>query len=92
MRFHSVALTIGHRFITHMLPGLEHPVPGKTTVYDGSKTIDLDTEPLNGGVLVKVLVASIEPFLRRGMIKTGASHIVRTMPSRPFQFTDVTVL
>ena len=36
-------------------------MPGKTTVYDDSQTIDLDTVPLNGGFLVKTLVLSIDP-------------------------------
>ncbi|KAI0692468.1 NAD(P)-binding protein [Cerioporus squamosus] len=41
--------------------------PGKTLVYDESQTIDLDNEPLNGGILVKILVLSIDPYLRRKM-------------------------
>ncbi len=36
-------------------------VPGKTTVYDESQTIDLDTVPLDGGFLLKVLVLSVDP-------------------------------
>ncbi|RPD54820.1 NAD(P)-binding protein [Lentinus tigrinus ALCF2SS1-7] len=44
-----------------------YPVPGKTLVYDESQTIDLDNEPLHGGILVKVLVLSIDPYLRRRM-------------------------
>ncbi|KAI9065187.1 NAD-P-binding protein [Trametes sanguinea] len=43
------------------------PEPGKTTVYDDSETIDPDTVPLNGGFLVKVLVLSIDPYLRGKM-------------------------
>jgi len=42
-------------------------VPGKTTVYDASQSIDLDTVPLDGGVLVKTLVLSIDPYLRGRM-------------------------
>lgn len=42
-------------------------MPGKTTVYDESQTIDLDSVPLNGGVLVKTLVLSIDPYLRGRM-------------------------
>ncbi|RDX46264.1 NAD(P)-binding protein [Lentinus brumalis] len=45
-----------------------YPVPGKTLVYDESQTIDLENEPLNGGILVKVLVLSIDPYLRRKML------------------------
>jgi len=44
-----------------------YPVPGRTTVYDVSQTIDLDTVPLNGSVLIKVLVVSIDPYLRGRM-------------------------
>ncbi|KAJ4474964.1 hypothetical protein J3R30DRAFT_3505583 [Lentinula aciculospora] len=40
------------------------PEPGKTTVYDTSKTIDLESVPLNGGVLVKTLVLSADPYMR----------------------------
>ncbi|OSD00543.1 NAD-P-binding protein [Trametes coccinea BRFM310] len=43
------------------------PEPGKTTVYDDSETIDPDTVPLNGGFLVKVLVLSVDPYLRGKM-------------------------
>ncbi|TFK22688.1 alcohol dehydrogenase [Coprinopsis marcescibilis] len=45
-----------------------YPEPGKTTVYDESTTIDLDAVPLNGGVLVKTLFLSVDPFLR-GMMR-----------------------
>lgn len=41
-----------------------YPVPGKTTVYDDSQTIDLDTVQLNGGILVKALSFSIDPYMR----------------------------
>ena len=44
-----------------------YPVPGKTTVYDESQTIDLDNEPLHGGILIKILVLSIDPYLRHKM-------------------------
>jgi len=40
------------------------PIPGEHTVYDTSQTIDLDTVPLKGGVLVKLLYLSIDPYLR----------------------------
>ncbi|KAK6984020.1 NAD(P)-binding protein [Favolaschia claudopus] len=44
-----------------------YPVPGETTVYDTSETIDLETDPLNGGFIVKVLVLSIDPYFRGRM-------------------------
>ncbi|KIK56447.1 hypothetical protein GYMLUDRAFT_47209 [Collybiopsis luxurians FD-317 M1] len=40
------------------------PEPGKTTIYDTSNTIDLENEPLNGGVLVKTLALSVDPYMR----------------------------
>ncbi|KAF8215358.1 hypothetical protein K438DRAFT_1801114 [Mycena galopus ATCC 62051] len=45
-------------------PPKDYPVPGTTTVYDTSETIDLDNVPLNGGVLIKVLLLSIDPYMR----------------------------
>ncbi|KAI0827338.1 NAD-P-binding protein [Trametes gibbosa] len=44
-----------------------YPVPGKTTVYDASQTIDPESVPLNGGFLVKTLVLSIDPYMRGRM-------------------------
>ncbi|KAF9247116.1 NAD-P-binding protein [Melanogaster broomeanus] len=44
-----------------------YPIPGQTTVYDASQTIDLENTPLNGGFLVKTLVVSIDPYLRGRM-------------------------
>jgi NADPH-dependent curcumin reductase CurA len=43
-----------------------YPVPGETTIYDTTQKIDLDTS-LNGGVLIKVLVLSVDPYLRGRM-------------------------
>ena len=43
------------------------PAPGKTTVFDASETIDLENVSLNGGFLVKVLVLSIDPYMRGRM-------------------------
>lgn len=51
---------------------LGYPIPGETTVYDESQTIDLDGIPLNGGVLTKTLVISIDPYLRNKMREDGA--------------------
>ncbi|KAF8996531.1 alcohol dehydrogenase [Cyathus striatus] len=44
-----------------------YPEPGKTTVYDTTQTIDLDNAPLNGGLLLKILDVSIDPYLRGKM-------------------------
>ncbi|KAF9528931.1 alcohol dehydrogenase [Crepidotus variabilis] len=43
------------------------PEPGKTLIYDKSSNIDLDNTPLDGGVLVKTLELSIDPYLRHLM-------------------------
>ncbi|KZP05193.1 alcohol dehydrogenase [Athelia psychrophila] len=44
-----------------------YPVPGQTFVYDDSPTIDLNTVPLHGGILVKTIVLSSDPYLRGRM-------------------------
>jgi NADPH-dependent curcumin reductase CurA len=41
-----------------------YPEPGKTTITDASEKIDLDAVPLNGGVLVKTIALSIDPYMR----------------------------
>ncbi len=46
---------------------LGYPEPGKTTVYDTTQTIDLENVPLNGGILIKALVLSVDPYLRGKM-------------------------
>ncbi|PCH38847.1 NAD(P)-binding protein [Wolfiporia cocos MD-104 SS10] len=57
-----MAPIINGRLLFNQLPnGL--PVPGKTTVYDASETIDLETAPLNGGILVKILVLSADIYI-----------------------------
>jgi NADPH-dependent curcumin reductase CurA len=48
-----------------LFPG--YPEPGKTTVYDTTQTIDLQTVALNGGILIKTLELSIDPYLRGRM-------------------------
>ncbi|KAF8588807.1 alcohol dehydrogenase [Ramaria rubella] len=42
----------------------DYIVPGETTVYDATRTIDLENVDLNGGYLTKTLVISPEPWLR----------------------------
>ncbi|KAG5727882.1 Zinc-type alcohol dehydrogenase-like protein PB24D3.08c, partial [Termitomyces sp. T112] len=44
-----------------------YPIPGKTTVYDDTKTIDIGNTPLNGGFVLKTLVLSVDPYLRGRM-------------------------
>ncbi|KAI0826165.1 alcohol dehydrogenase [Irpex lacteus] len=49
----------------------DFPVPGKHTIYDESETIDLENVPLTGGFLVKILVLSMDPYLRGKMRKVA---------------------
>ncbi|KAJ7456098.1 hypothetical protein FB451DRAFT_1564710 [Mycena latifolia] len=46
----------------------DYPIPGETTVYDTTQTIDLATVPLNGGFLIKTLVLAVDPYFR-GMMR-----------------------
>ncbi|KAJ7046161.1 hypothetical protein C8F04DRAFT_1063508 [Mycena alexandri] len=46
-----------------------YPIPGETTVYDTTQTIDLEAVPLNGGFLIKTLVLSVDPYFRGRMRK-----------------------
>ncbi|KAH9479936.1 Zinc-type alcohol dehydrogenase-like protein PB24D3.08c [Psilocybe cubensis] len=43
------------------------PVPGETTVYDTSETIDIETVALNGGFVLKTLELSVDPYMRGRM-------------------------
>ncbi|KAM5544815.1 hypothetical protein V8D89_001713 [Ganoderma adspersum] len=67
------------RVIFNEIP-TDYPLPGKHVVYDTSKTIDLENVPLDGGILVKVLVLSIDPYLRRMMVGPGVQNF-----SPPFE-------
>ena len=53
-----------------LMPFFHHsgyPEPGKTTVYDTTEIIDLQTVVLNGGFLIKTLELSIDPYIRGRM-------------------------
>ena len=67
--FHTGSLT---RFFHH----LDYPEPGKTTVYDTTEKIDLQTVVLNGGVLIKTLELSIDPYLRSQLREEDNSNAV----------------
>ncbi|KAL1694272.1 hypothetical protein GGG16DRAFT_47669 [Schizophyllum commune] len=54
----------------------DYPVPGKHIVYDDKDTIDPDTVALNGGVLLKVLFLSIDPYLRGRMQPSNSSSYI----------------
>ncbi|GBE89550.1 Zinc-type alcohol dehydrogenase-like protein [Sparassis crispa] len=58
-------VTNGRLLFTEIPTG--YPEPGKTTIYDTLQTIDLENVPLNGGVLIKTLVLSSDPYLRGRM-------------------------
>jgi NADPH-dependent curcumin reductase CurA len=58
----------------------EYPIPGETTVYDTTEQIDLDA-PLNGGVLIKVLVLSVDPYQRGRMREATQSYNARALTS-----------
>ncbi|KAF4616131.1 hypothetical protein D9613_011267 [Agrocybe pediades] len=44
-----------------------YPIPGENIVYDTSEKIDLDNVPLNGGILLKTLEVSVDPYMRGRM-------------------------
>ncbi|KAJ8514280.1 hypothetical protein ONZ45_g8167 [Pleurotus djamor] len=59
------------RLVFKQVPTQGWPVPGETTVYDASQTIDLDTVPLNGGFLVKTLYVSLDYWIYSRMVVSG---------------------
>ncbi|KAJ1301169.1 hypothetical protein OPQ81_003580 [Rhizoctonia solani] len=65
-----MAPTQNARLIFNKVPQ-DFPVPGETTVYDTSETIDLDNVPLNGGILTKTLYLSVDPYFRGRMRDEG---------------------
>ncbi len=48
-------------------PNLGYPVLGQDLVYDTSQSIDLEDAPLGGGVLIKTLDLSVDPYMRQRM-------------------------
>ncbi|KAN0091111.1 hypothetical protein V8E55_004677 [Tylopilus felleus] len=61
-----MAPTRNARSIFNEIPA-DYPIPGRTVVYDASKTVDLENVPLHGGILLKTLVLSIDPYMRGRM-------------------------
>ena len=53
-----------------------YPEPGKTTVYDTTETIDLQSVALNGGFLIKTLELSIDPFMSMLMLPPTAKFMI----------------
>ena len=62
--------------LTSPRPSTGYPIPGRTVVYDTTQTIDLDNVPLRGGILLKTLVLSIDPYLRGRMNLSDKSYVV----------------
>ncbi|KAJ6627985.1 hypothetical protein B0H10DRAFT_2281963 [Mycena sp. CBHHK59/15] len=77
-------LTPNPQIVFAKRPGTGLPVPGEHLVYDGSRSIDLDSVPLNGGFLTKTLMLSPEPFLRERMrdlsVQSYSTHAVVGAP------------
>lgn len=75
------------RLLFNEIP-IGYPEPGTTTIYDDSKTIDLDNVPLDGGILVKTIALSIDPYLRSRMrdpqVKSYASAFIKGEPLNNF--------
>ncbi|KAF8996520.1 alcohol dehydrogenase [Cyathus striatus] len=59
-------MPINNRVLFNSVPE-GYPIPGETVVLDTSQTIDVDNVALDGGILVKVLVVSVDPYLRGRM-------------------------
>jgi hypothetical protein len=64
----------------------EYPEPGVTTVQDDGQTIDLENVPLDGGVLIKTIALSIDPY-QRGLMReaTGPKHYAVSVICAPIQ-------
>lgn len=56
------------------MPRTGYPDPEKVFKVDRSQTFNVDSEQLNGGIAVKVLVLSIDPYLRHRMRAPGTSE------------------
>lgn len=61
-------------------PPKDFPIPGRTTVYDDTETIDLDCVQLDGGILIKTLYLLADPYLRERMEEAT----IRSDYSAPF--------
>lgn len=58
-------MTVNPRVLFNSIP-TGYPIPGETIVHDTNQQIDLDG-PLDGGVLIKVLALSVDPYQRGRM-------------------------
>lgn len=55
-------MNIPFRLCTHATTDIGYPDPEKSFRVDKSQQFDIDAVQLNGGIAVKVLVLSIDPF------------------------------
>lgn len=60
-----------HDCVLTLLTGF--PEPGKTTITDRTEMIDLESAPLNGGILVKAVAISVDPYMRL-LMQEGPSN------------------
>ena len=67
-------------------PPAVYPEPGKHVVYDESQTIDPDNSPLRGGVLLKLLAFSSDPYLRERMRDPSVDVISFVVSATHFAF------
>jgi hypothetical protein len=69
------------------------PEPGKTTITDRIETIDIDAAELGGGILIKVIAVSIDPYMRLIMREPGNAidfkGVVRRLLIDPVHSIDV---
>ncbi|KAJ7752416.1 hypothetical protein DFH07DRAFT_825215 [Mycena maculata] len=77
-------LTQNPRVVFAKRPGTRIPVPGEHIIFESSRSIDLDSVPLNGGFLTKTLMLSPEPFMRERMrdlhVPSYSTHAVLGEP------------
>ncbi|KAJ6506913.1 hypothetical protein C8R45DRAFT_816684 [Mycena sanguinolenta] len=80
------------RVLFNAIPA-DYPIPGQTTVYDTSQTIDLENVPLNGGILIKVLLLSIDPYFR-GRLRAAEieSYVPAFILGQPLQSHGIGVV
>ncbi|KAH8818706.1 alcohol dehydrogenase [Flagelloscypha sp. PMI_526] len=71
--------TVNGKVIFNSIPQ-GYPEPGKTTIYDDRETIDLDNVSLDGGILIKTLAVSVDPYFRGRMREP---HIPSYLPAFP---------
>lgn len=65
-----------------------YPIPGEHIVYTESDTIDLNDVALDGGILIKVLALSVDPYFRGKMRDPKEKSYSPTFEfGRPYAFS-----